>query len=255
MPDSQLNIKIIGQGIPFVFQHGLGANVAQAAQLLSGNKDVQWIFADMPGHGNSILTPDCIPSFDFYTDQLVLALDNLEVEKAHFGGISMGAGIALNMALRYPEKVQSLFLLRPAWIDEGTPENLKVLLEAAKLIGTPKGIEQFKSDPTFLKINNMLPKVGNSLLGIFDKDQQKGLPSVLKAMVNDKPFDNLEVLKKIAIPCRIVGNDDDPLHPYTIAEKTNEYIPESKLHKVTSRYINSAAHQKEITELITKHLL
>lgn len=255
MPDSQINFKVIGAGIPFVFQHGLGASIGQVEQLLSGIDGFKWIFIDMPGHGDSILAKDCIPSFEYYTDQLVSSLDKLGIEKAHFGGISMGAGIAINMALRYPEKVQTLFLVRPAWIDQESPDHLKVLVKAAKLMGRLDGIERFKKDPTFLSINNILPEAAESLQTVFDPKQQKSLPTVLNAMVNDKPYSTLEDLKKLNLPCMIVGNHNDPLHPYTIAEITNQNISGSTLHKVTSRYVDGASHQNEIIELITKFVL
>jgi pimeloyl-ACP methyl ester carboxylesterase len=255
LPDPQLNIKIIGDGEPFVFQHGLGANIAQVEQLLSEVKGFQWIFMDMPGHGNSKLAADCIPSFEFYTDQLVLALDKLGVKKAHFGGISMGAGIAINMALRYPEKVKTLLLVRPAWLDQETPVNLKILLEVSKLMGLTDGIEKFKKEAVFLTINKELPKAANSLLTIFDPEQQKELATVLKAMINDKPYCTIQELRNLDLPCVVIGNDNDPLHPYAMAESTNQNIKGSKLHKVTSRYTDSTAHQKEITELIKKYFL
>lgn len=254
MPASQINIKVIGEGKPFVFQHGLGANIEQVEQLVSGIDGIQWIFMDMPGHGQSELTADAIPSFDFYTDQLVLALDKLGIQKAHFGGISMGAGIAINMALRYPEKVEGLFLVRPAWIDQETPEHLKILVQAANLLGQTNGIELFKNESSFEEINNKLPNAGQSLLSLFSAEQQKELPKVLEAMVNDKPYSSTEALQKLNLPCIIIGNDDDPLHPYEIAEKTNQNIVGSTIHKVTSRYIDGELHQKEIIELINKYL-
>lgn len=249
------NLKVSGKGIPFVFQHGLGANLVQVEQLLSGIEGIQLINMDMPGHGNSALIKGEVPSFDFYVDQLVEVLNAKGIEKAHFGGISMGAGISINMALRYPEKVLSLVLVRPAWIDEGNPVHLRILSEAAELMSFSDGIEKFKGEASFQAINTELPNAGQSLLTIFNPEQQKELPNVLKAMVNDKPYAQLTALQKLALPCTVIGNDDDPLHPYDIAETTHQNIPGSVLHKVTSRYVDGTLHQKEITEHIKKHLL
>jgi len=250
-----INLKTTGEGIPFVFQHGLGANVGQVEQLVSGIKGIKWVYMDMPGHGNSALAKEAVPSFDFYVDQLVEALNAKGIEKAHFGGISMGAGISINMALRYPEKVKSLFLVRPAWIDEGNPAHLRILSEAAELMSFSDGIEKFQQEVSFQAINKEIPNAGQSLLTIFNPEQQKELPIVLKAMVNDKPYAELTALQKLALPSTVIGNDDDPLHPYDIAETTHQNIPGSVLNKVTSRYVDGTLHQKEITEHIKKHLL
>ncbi len=40
------------------------------------------------------------------------------------GGISLGAAVAVNVALRHPGRVLGLVLVRPAWIDRPLPENV-----------------------------------------------------------------------------------------------------------------------------------
>jgi pimeloyl-ACP methyl ester carboxylesterase len=39
----------------------------------------------------------------------------------------MGAGVALNFAIRNPARVTGLILSRPAWLDTAYPANLKIL--------------------------------------------------------------------------------------------------------------------------------
>ncbi|TJW41743.1 MAG: alpha/beta hydrolase, partial [Mesorhizobium sp.] len=50
------------------------------------------------------------------------------------GGISMGAAIALRLACRLPDRVAGLLLVRPAWIFDCAPVNLRPIAEVARLI-------------------------------------------------------------------------------------------------------------------------
>ncbi|MEM6633461.1 MAG: alpha/beta hydrolase [Bacteroidota bacterium] len=246
-----INYMRKGSGQPFIFQHGLGSKLQQPQGLLSDLEEVELISMDCPGHGQSPLLEGIRPSFRYYTDQVCNLMDQLTIPQAILGGISMGAGISLQLALRYPEKVKALVLVRPAWLDHGAPQNLAILLEAAELIRKEKGKRLFELREDFLAIQKPLPKAGASVLGVFADTQQQELPVVLESLVKDAPFPNRNELKKIQVPCLILGNEDDPLHPYEMAQTLSEYITGSQLHKVTSRYIDGDTHKRTITEIVS----
>src|SRR5262249_38797642 len=105
----------VGQGMPFVFQHGLGGGIRQSAGLFSPPEGIRLLCLDARAHGRTqpLGDPSAL-SFDVFGDDLVAWLDYLGVERAVLGGISMGAGVALNVAVRYPERVAGLVLSRPA---------------------------------------------------------------------------------------------------------------------------------------------
>lgn len=249
-----LNYEISGEGFPFFFQHGLGSNLAQAQSLLGGLEKVQLITMDCPGHGDTPLRLGNPPSFDFYTDEVVRLMNHLKIEKAIFGGISMGSGISINMALRYPEKVAGLILVRPAWLDKGNPKNLVLLKEAAKFIGKRNARAKFEKNKGYQNIKGHLRTAATSIMGVFSDTQQTAIPMVLKCMVNDAPFTSLEDLAQIEQPCLVIGNDDDPLHPFEIAKVIHQHIKGSQLQKVTSRYIGNRPHKKEVTQFVSKFI-
>ena len=65
------------------------------------------------------------------------------------GGISLGSAVAVNVALRYPERVLGLVLSRPAWIDRPLPENVQLYSTIADLlqsVGAKEGLERFRRD-------------------------------------------------------------------------------------------------------------
>ena len=122
----------------------------------------------------------------------------------------MGAGIALNMAIRYPEKVEGLVLVRPAWLDSRKPENLAILIEAAQHIGRENGEQLFRQREDFQAIQSFVPNAAKSVLGVFAETQRPEISKVLECMVNDCPFDSFKELKNIDQPCLIIGNEEGP---------------------------------------------
>ncbi|MBX2874303.1 MAG: alpha/beta hydrolase [Saprospiraceae bacterium] len=251
---TQLVYQSSGQGIPFHFQHGLGSNLAQPQGLLADLQGVQLISMDCPGHGSAALPESSSPSFAFYATQLIRLMDQLEISNALFGGISMGAGISTYMAIHHPERVRGLVLVRPAWLDQGTPDNLKILLTAADFIDQAKDVDGFKQEPEFQGIQHAVPKAAQSVLGVFAATQRLEIAKVLRSMVQDHPFDDIKHLQEIDTPTLIIGNEDDPLHPYSMAETIHNHIPNSKLEKVVSRYIDDAQHRLIVTQIVSKFI-
>lgn len=238
-----------GQGVPLLFQHGLTANLNQIIGLLGGLPDVQLCGIDCPGHGQSELGNFNL-SFDNYADEVVSYMDYLGLDSVIAGGLSMGSGIALNISIRYPQRVKALILHRPAWLAEIDPENLMILKEAIPFIDQLNGSSLFKSNQAFKKIEVELPAAAKSVMGVFADTQQQELPLVIEKMVGDSPFKALDVLNHINVPCLILGNDDDPLHPYEMAQVIHQKIKGSSLKKLTSRYIDGELHKRQVRDHI-----
>ncbi len=68
---------------------------------------------DQRDTGRSVNYPPGQPGYAFsdLIDDTAGLLDALELERAHFVGLSMGGGIALGAALRFPQSVASLTLI------------------------------------------------------------------------------------------------------------------------------------------------
>jgi len=59
---------------------------------------------------------------------------------------------------------------------------------------------------------------------------------------------------EIEKPCLIIGSEDDPLHPFRMAEIIHENIRESTIHKVISRYINNPKHISQVRKHVNKFI-
>lgn len=249
-----MHYLISGQGPPFIFQHGLSSNAQQPQHILADLPGVQLISMDCPGHGRAPLPPGQKPSFQYYTDDVLRLMDHLQIEQTSMGGISMGSGISIQLAMRAPKRIKALVLVRPAWLDQTAPVTLRILSKAADFIEKKDGKKAFGQETDFQEIAQSLPKAGDSILGVFAETQRPEIPTVLKSMVEDRPFKDLKDLEQIQQPCLIIANGDDPLHPYEMAEAIHQHLPNSRLERVTSRYINNEQHTQEVNQLVSKFI-
>tara|TARA_S200000501_G_scaffold74165_1_gene66033 strand:+ start:698 stop:1474 length:777 start_codon:yes stop_codon:yes gene_type:complete len=105
------NYSIIGSGPAIFLTHGIGAaEDAWRFIVPKLSKNFTVITYDLRGHGKSPVT-----NKNFSLEDLVLDLErireNLNIEKAHFAGHSLGGMIAPAYAKKYPEKVLSVGML------------------------------------------------------------------------------------------------------------------------------------------------
>jgi pimeloyl-ACP methyl ester carboxylesterase len=103
-----------GEGTPVLLLHGLGAtNSSMLPTMWDLGADHRVIAPDLPGFGDS---GKPIRSFDakFYAEWVVDLLDELNVERTHIIGNSLGGRVALEAGLFAPGRVGKLALLTPS---------------------------------------------------------------------------------------------------------------------------------------------
>lgn len=89
-----------------VLIHGVGLRAEAWGAQLNALGGVPYAAVDLPGHGDSPLTEDIV-SLQDYADAVVAALDR----PVCLAGHSMGALIALDIAIRYPGRVRAVLAL------------------------------------------------------------------------------------------------------------------------------------------------
>lgn len=96
-----------------VLLHGLGGNYGIfSKQIATYKKQFNVLAINLPGHGKSPDTDSYDKPFnsDLVVDELLITLDELGIEKAHFVGISLGSVVLHHVLQRAPERVQSTVL-------------------------------------------------------------------------------------------------------------------------------------------------
>ena len=125
--DTELYYEIQGAGQPLVLIHGLGSSARDwEFQVPEFSIKFQVVTFDLRGHGQSDKPPGpySIPMFAADTAGLLKAL---KLESAHIVGISLGGGVALQLAIDAPSLVKTLVIVNsgPAIVgigDEGKKE-------------------------------------------------------------------------------------------------------------------------------------
>jgi pimeloyl-ACP methyl ester carboxylesterase len=152
----------VGNGPPVILLHGFGGSMWQwEYQQAALSRHLRVITPDLLGSGLSDK-----PEIDYRPDEMLAFLvgfmDALQIAQAVFVGHSMGAGLAIGMALEHPDRVSRLILI------SGLPPDVMKGLTSPTL---KRALET--NAPTWLV------SAGNWLFGGFFTE------GVLKEMVHD----------------------------------------------------------------------
>ncbi|MCC6699384.1 MAG: alpha/beta hydrolase [Candidatus Hydrogenedentes bacterium] len=255
-----------GTGTPFVFQHGLGGDVHQPfgffEEFLGDTPPFRLIAMDCRAHGDTQpVGPEDKISFNAFADDVVALMDHLELGSAVAGGISMGAGVALNIATRYPERVCGLVLSRPAWLDAPMPGNLDILTRIATLIrryGSREGRERFLQSEEYTRVRAEAPDVAQTALSQFDNPRAEDAVVRLERMPHDVPCADRALWSQIGVPTLVLVNQWDPLHPHELGTTIAAAIPGAELREITSKSSSLEAHtrdvQRHVIEFFAQHI-
>src|SRR5881397_2969259 len=155
--------EIHGKGDPVVLLHGsfmtITNNWTDMIAQLSKTRKV--IAVEMQGHGR---TADINRDFSYenLADDIAAMLDYLRIKQADLLGYSMGGGVAMQVAIRHPEKVRkvvsmSAFFRRDGLVKEALDAFPKLTADTFK--GSPIETEYKKLSPTPNEFPNFVKRV------------------------------------------------------------------------------------------------
>ena len=244
-------------GLPFLFQHGLGGDVGQTTGLFHPPPGIRLLSLDSRGHGNSDVGDSEKIGFDVFADDVCALLDRLEVARAVVGGISMGAGVALNLAVRHAARVRGLVLSRPAWLDQPLPGHLTVYLRIADLIrlcGPDRGLAIFTDSDEFMTIRDESPDSAASLVKQFEHPRAEEAIVRLDRIPRDVPCRDRRGVANIDTPTLVLGNRRDPIHPFSYAEDFARLIRGATLDELTPKSVDLNQHAADTQRYIESFL-
>lgn len=236
-----------------LFQHGLGGDEAQVAQIWpDGVADRTTL--NCRGHGGTPLGAERPFSI------AMLAADALAAMPAPAfvaGGISMGAAIALRLACLHPGRVQALILIRPAWAFDPSPANMAPVAEIATLLRRlppDRTRVEFAASAVGRRLAREAPDNLASLLGYCDRPDATAFAGMLADIAADGPGVSRAEAMALHMPCLIVANDHDHIHPVACAEALAAAIPGARLIHVAPKARDRVRHQAETRAAIAAFL-
>lgn len=209
------NYKTLGEGKPLLILHGWGSrsgNWQKVGEMLAKN-GIKVIIPDLPGFGQSD-KPQTAWDLDDYCDFVEEFVKVLNLDKFYLLGHSFGGEIAVKYNLRFPEKIDKLFLVSASCI---RTRNLK-----KKLLYILSKVFKIFSFIPFLRKAFYRFVVGKS-----DYLSTEGVmrDTYLKIIAEDLS----NILSQVQADTIIIWGEEDSITPISDARKINSKIKNSKL--------------------------
>lgn len=244
--------------IGFCFQHGLGGDRRQPLELYAFDPQVHLVALDCRGHGKTQPPPQ--PQdlrFDVLADDVAALADHLHLPPLVVGGISMGAGVALNLALRHPQRVRGLVLVRPAWLAAPNPPNLECMVAVGKLIeelGVERGRAAFLASPLYSDLSRTSPYTADTLVAQFDEPRAADCWLRLLHLPADAPNRDPAQWANVGAPTLVLATQADPVHPFAYAATLAAAIPNAQLLEIPSKALDKDAYMQAARAAISRFL-
>jgi pimeloyl-ACP methyl ester carboxylesterase len=212
---------------PLVLIHGLLMNRCMFERLgpILAERGNRVIALDLLGHGRSDRPEDLqrysMPLFAYQVNAL---LDHLELDTAVVGGTSLGANVSLETAVRFPDRVEALFVEMPV---------LDNALSAVAAIFSPIMIGLRFGRPAFevlAQVTSAIPRTHYFVDIALDWVRQDPGPSlsVLEGLLLGETSPRSAERRSIEHPALIVGHPNDPLHPFSDAGMLATELPHAR---------------------------
>lgn len=224
-----------GEGENILLLHGFGASTYSWRYVLSSDLGGRIVAFDRPGFGfTERRNPKELPC-DLYSPEgaaelTIELMDKLGMDKAVLVGHSAGAGVALLVALKAPERVEKLVLVAPAWSPR-EPSTLQRLLYSLPL--TEKFFPLFIRS-SVERLEDVLDNAWYNQSKLTD-EVREGYKAPLKAKDWDKGLfwvvkyssfpDIAEELRNLEVPALIVHCREDRIVPLESGERLAETLP------------------------------
>lgn len=238
-----------GKGTPFIFQHGLGNCKEQVYPLLEGLPGYRLIAFDCPSHGRSAPAAGA-DSFSLYGDVLFALMDHLGIEKAVFGGISMGSALSLHAALRCRARCLALVMIRPAWLNAPMPEERQRVYRAFyPYLSMPDGLKRYQNSQLYQALSACQPSAADSFCPFFAYPHAAETGGKFITIPADAPNLGTDCLKALAgLPTLVMGCDQDYFHPLPVAAAMARCIPGAAFFELTSKQVSVEKYQRELRQ-------
>jgi pimeloyl-ACP methyl ester carboxylesterase len=243
-----------GTGRPILFQHGLGGNEAQVAEVFPDDEGFRRLTLDCRGQGASAPDPQNRYAIRQFAEDALRLADSRRIGRFVAGGISMGAAIALHLAVHHPARVTALILARPAWLFAPAPATMAPYAEVAALLETPDGLATFDASETAAMLAREAPANLTSLRGFFTRPDARVTAALLARVAADGPGVTRAEATVIGVPTLVIGHGRDAVHTLAYAETLAATIPGAELARITPKATDAQAHADEFRAALRRFL-
>ena len=223
------SLNKVNEKNPIVFIHGVGLSKEIWEPQINFFKNYNTLVYDLLGHGKTPLKKSKV-SFEDFTKQLVRLVKELNLNKIHLVGFSLGALIARHFASEYSDKLSSLII--HGSIYKRTEEQKRVVknrYEVAKMnkpASKQSALRRWLSEE-FSKKN---PTIYKKIYSILEKNKRLDFLKCYDIFVNY--IDDDSMLKKISTNTLITTGENDVGSTPEMSKNLSKMIQGSKFIEI-----------------------
>lgn len=233
----------------FVLIHGLLMDSRMYTRLapIIAARGHRVITVDMLGHGASAqpheMTAYSMPQFG---RDVIALLDHLDLREAVVGGTSLGANVALEVAVAAPTRVRALMLEMPV---------LENALPAAAAAFVPLALSLRMSHRLMGVVAAVTRKIPRThylidiMIDFLRRDPVASL-AVLDGLIFGRVAPPIDERRALAHPTLVIGHLSDPIHPFSDADRIARELVNARLVTARSIYEWRMRPRRLTTELI-----
>jgi pimeloyl-ACP methyl ester carboxylesterase len=221
-----------------VLLHGLGASKVSLLPTIAGlSTSYRVVAVDLPGFGKSTAPLGLPYDAPFFARTMLGLLDDMGVPSAALVGNSLGGRVALEVALRAPERVQALGLLCPALaFDAYAPLRPFLSRSRADVLGglavwpipaaaVDRGLRQLFADASRVPADNLRAARHEFLRSIRAPARRLAFLATARHLGLESPEHYWPRLAGLRPPSLWIFGDRDPLVPGRYAAVVRRHAP------------------------------
>lgn len=206
---------------------------------------------DLRGHGGSEVVNGPSTVEELALD-IVSVIDSLEIDRVHMVGLSLGGAVALEMGIRYPERLDSLALIctsakfgeSQAWLDRAALVRKEGMEAVANSVAS-RWVSQGKAEAS--------PELMARLERMVLATPAEGYASACEALAS---YDVRDELGSIKTPVLGVAGADDPATPPASVQEILDGIGHGRLVVLDpAAHVPTFEQSEQLSEILQNHVL
>ncbi|MHB8512403.1 MAG: alpha/beta fold hydrolase [Actinomycetota bacterium] len=224
---TRIHYEVSGSGEPVVLIMGLGWDMSGWDSMLPYLSDYRVLRIDNRGAGSSD-APDAPYTIPLMARDVLAAMDDASIDRAHVYGASLGSMIAQEIALSDPDRVRSLILGCPSPGFISVPGSFGILLLMRQR-------ERLTQEQALRRGAKFLVHRAESVEKLWERYQQSGRPNPVGYRRQLRAvfwWSSLSRLPRLKIPTLIVHGRNDRLIPIANGRLIARLIPDSTMIEI-----------------------
>ena len=252
----RLAYEVYGSGDRvLVWLHGLllDANLSRSLARTLAAQGNRVVLLDLLGHGRSEKPRHAgVHRMDLYAEQVLCLLDELGVDQAVLGGVSLGTNVSLLATVEAPGRVRGLILEMPV---------LESAVPAAALVFLPLLLEVHYARIPLRWVSSAASRLSPSKfgpLGSFISAAASGpdeIAAVLHGVLVGPIAPTVDQRRAITAPALVLGHGIDLIHSFTDARRLAQQLPNARLIRTRTfaeLWVRPARLTAEISEFLDR---